>query len=49
MPEFITDEWKQASHQELQEWVGVEVPSGVQEENGVNYEFQMWTIPGATL
>ena len=47
MPDFIaqTDNglsWKQASHAELQEWVGFEVAAGVQEENGVQYEFQMW-------
>lgn len=35
--------WKKASHAELVEWVGFEVPGGVQEENGVQYEFQMWT------
>ena len=35
--------WKKASHGELQEWVGFEVPEGVQEEKGVKYEFQMWT------
>ncbi|KAI0639447.1 dihydrofolate reductase [Trametes polyzona] len=34
--------WKQASHQELKEWAGFDVPEGVQEENGVQYEFQMW-------
>jgi dihydrofolate reductase len=35
--------WEQASHDALEEWVGGTVPSGVQEENGVKYEFQMWT------
>ena len=35
--------WERAKHSELEEWVGGEVPSGVQEENGVEYEFQMWT------
>ena len=35
--------WERAEHNELEEWVGGEVPSGVQEENGVKYEFQMWT------
>lgn len=34
--------WTQASHGALEQWVGFEVPSGVQEENGVQYEFQMW-------
>lgn len=35
--------WTQTSHAELQQWAGFEVPEGVQEENGVKYEFQMWT------
>lgn len=35
--------WQQATHEEMEEWVGGEVPSGVQEEKGVQYEFQMWT------
>jgi len=35
--------WMQASHEELEEWVGGEVPRGNQEEKGVQYEFQMWT------
>ena len=34
--------WKRASHEDLQTWVGFEVPEGTQEENGVHYEFQMW-------
>jgi len=34
--------WKQASHDELVEWTGFDVPAGIQEENGVSYEFQMW-------
>ena len=34
--------WKQAQHDELQEWVGFEVPAGIQEEKGIQYEFQMW-------
>ncbi|OBZ79179.1 Dihydrofolate reductase [Grifola frondosa] len=34
--------WKRASHEELQAWTGIEVPEGIQEENGVQYEFQMW-------
>ncbi|EJD55355.1 hypothetical protein AURDEDRAFT_50760 [Auricularia subglabra TFB-10046 SS5] len=36
------DGWTQVPHEKLEEWVGFEVPSGVQEENGVQYEFQMW-------
>ncbi|OJT04684.1 Dihydrofolate reductase [Trametes pubescens] len=34
--------WKRASHEEFKEWAGFDVPEGVQEENGVQYEFQMW-------
>ncbi|KAI0756945.1 dihydrofolate reductase [Daedaleopsis nitida] len=37
-----TRPWRLASHDELQEWVGFEVPARVQEENGIQYEFQMW-------
>ncbi|KAF8078645.1 dihydrofolate reductase [Lyophyllum atratum] len=49
MPDFLTDVttegrvWNRASHGDLEEWVGFKVPEGVQEENGVQYEFQMWT------
>ncbi|KAI0094863.1 dihydrofolate reductase-like domain-containing protein [Irpex rosettiformis] len=51
MPDFLRGNlgrevvmaWKRASHNELQEWVGFEVPEGVQEEKGIKYEFQMWT------
>ena len=35
-------EWKKASHEEHSAWVGFEVPAGVQTENGVKFEFQMW-------
>jgi len=48
MPEFVEadegekDAWRQASHDELVKWTGFEVPGGIQEENGVKYEFQMW-------
>jgi len=49
MPDFLADKtsngglgWLRASHAELQAWVELEVPEGVQEENGVQYEFQMW-------
>lgn len=38
----ITQEWRKTDHQSLVEWVGFEVAEGVQEENGVQYEFQMW-------
>ncbi|KAJ7492640.1 dihydrofolate reductase, partial [Mycena latifolia] len=45
MPDFLGEggkEWKMATHDTLQEWVGLEVAQGVQEENGIRYEFQMW-------
>jgi len=48
MPDFLEvgeegkATWKQASHGELVEWTGFDVPAGIQEENGVSYEFQMW-------
>lgn len=50
MPDFLgdqsegkgKDEWTRAPHDTLEAWVGFEVPKGVQEENGVEYEFQMW-------
>ncbi|KAH9486953.1 Dihydrofolate reductase [Psilocybe cubensis] len=44
MTDFVKDDprWTRAAHAELKEWVGFEVPEGVQEENGVTYEFQMW-------
>jgi len=42
-PDFVsTSKWKQASHAELEEWVGFEVAEGEQDEGGVKYEFQMW-------
>ncbi|TFK30421.1 dihydrofolate reductase [Coprinopsis marcescibilis] len=44
MPDFnAKDEWLKSTHNELQDWVGFTVPEGIQEENGVKYEFQMWT------
>jgi dihydrofolate reductase len=44
MPDFIGDgrEWARAPHNALNDWVGFEVPSGVREERGVKYEFEMW-------
>ncbi|KAG6898119.1 hypothetical protein C0992_005446 [Termitomyces sp. T32_za158] len=51
MPDFLRDgtegglPWTRSSHGELEEWVGFTVPEGVQEEKGVQYEFQMWTRP----
>ncbi|KAH8120155.1 dihydrofolate reductase-like domain-containing protein [Phellopilus nigrolimitatus] len=38
--------WTQASHEDLEAWVGSEVPKGTQQEKGVEYEFQMWTRKG---
>jgi dihydrofolate reductase len=35
-------EWKKKSKQELDRWVGEEVPDGVQDENGVQYVFEMY-------
>ncbi|KAG7099186.1 hypothetical protein E1B28_001055 [Marasmius oreades] len=44
MPDFLAgNEWTKATHQGLCEWVGFDVPEGVQEENGVQYEFQLWS------
>ncbi len=48
MPDFVgkavgdSRPWRQVSHTELQEWVGFDVAAGTQEENGVQYEYQMW-------
>lgn len=35
-------EWIKASHEEHSAWVGFEVPKGIQTENGIEFEFQMW-------
>ena len=35
-------DWCKASHEDLCAWVGFEVPAGIQTENGVEFEFQMW-------
>ena len=35
-------EWRRASHEELCAWVGFEVPAGIQTENDIEFEFQMW-------
>ena len=50
LPDFLSDTnsegnamWARARHEELKEWTGLDVPQGVQTENGVEYEFQMWT------
>ncbi|KAI0128943.1 dihydrofolate reductase-like domain-containing protein [Xylariales sp. AK1849] len=34
--------WAKKSKHELDAWSGETVPEGVQEENGTQYEFQMW-------
>ncbi|MCJ1385732.1 dihydrofolate reductase [Xylographa soralifera] len=34
--------WVQRSKEELDEWVGEEVPGGRREEKGVEWEFEMW-------
>ncbi|KIJ68476.1 hypothetical protein HYDPIDRAFT_82613 [Hydnomerulius pinastri MD-312] len=35
-------EWRRASNEEHSEWVGLTVPEGIQRDNGVEFEFQMW-------
>ena len=35
-------EWRKASHEEHSAWVGFEVPAGIQTEDGIEFEFQMW-------
>jgi dihydrofolate reductase len=35
-------EWKKKSKEELDQWVGEEVPDGVQDENDVEYVFEMY-------
>jgi dihydrofolate reductase len=35
-------EWKKKTKEELDQWVGEEVPDGVQDENGVEYVFEMY-------
>ncbi|ESK86643.1 dihydrofolate reductase [Moniliophthora roreri MCA 2997] len=43
MPDFTSSgNWQRVSHQELCKWVGFDVPEGMQEENGVQYEYQLW-------
>ena len=50
LPDFLSDTdaegnavWTRTRHEELKEWTGVDVPQGIQTENAVEYEFQMWT------
>ncbi|KAG6331429.1 hypothetical protein ID866_7662 [Astraeus odoratus] len=47
LPDFLADQnggssWTRASHDALVEWVNFDVPEGVQGENGVKFDFQMW-------
>ncbi|KAI1488113.1 dihydrofolate reductase-like domain-containing protein [Biscogniauxia mediterranea] len=41
-PLELSGRWVKAPKDELDRWVGEDVPAGVQVENGVEYEFQMW-------
>lgn len=34
--------WRKATHEEHSAWVGFDVPAGIQTENGIEFEFQMW-------
>ena len=34
--------WVRASKEELDRWTGEEVPGGLQSENGIEWEFEMW-------
>jgi len=34
--------WKRLDHEALVDWVGFDVPRGIQEDKGIKYEFQMW-------
>ena len=36
------DVWRLASHAELVEWVGWDVPQGEIEEKGTRYRYEMW-------
>jgi dihydrofolate reductase len=43
LADFTADAaWRRASHQELCDWVGWEVPEGDIEEKGIKYRFEMW-------
>ncbi|KZT30559.1 hypothetical protein NEOLEDRAFT_1053198 [Neolentinus lepideus HHB14362 ss-1] len=53
IPDFLSEaaaggSWTRASHENLQAWAGFTVPEGVQNENGIEYEFQMWTRQGVS-
>lgn len=36
------DGWERKDQKALENWVGITVPEGVQEENGTKYVFEMW-------
>jgi dihydrofolate reductase len=38
-----TSSWRQSSQMEIVMWLGFEPPEGVIKENGVEFEYQMWT------
>ena len=43
LADFTADKsWRLASHQELRDWVGWDVPEGEIEEKGIKYRFEMW-------
>lgn len=42
----VSPSWEQADHDGLVRWVGFDVAKGINEENGVKYEFQMWVRAG---
>jgi dihydrofolate reductase len=35
-------QWVKKSKEEMDVWVGEDVPAGIQEENDTAYEFEMW-------
>ncbi|KAI1502754.1 dihydrofolate reductase-like domain-containing protein [Biscogniauxia marginata] len=41
-PLELSGRWVKRPKEELDKWVGETVPEGLQVENGVEYEFQMW-------
>ena len=43
------DGWERKSKEELDAWAGEIVPTGVQEENGTKYEFEMWERKAASF
>lgn len=46
--ENVPGKWQQADHEELVQWVGFEVPRGLNEEKEVKYEYQMWVRRGGS-